>query len=289
MRDTYRSSFPSGGVGRFFTLLLVPRAGAVFGPAWAVLCGALASGRWRWERDALLGFVLTLFIVEVLWSTWRALLIDLDWEAAPPMPERGDPMPSLPYVMPRSPLGRFLRWAGRVRRWVREELPPERRGALLSLIAIPFAVLLLSALVNRQVLILSFAALALIGLEWRCARGTSAPRAVVEIALGWVGGHLSMGELSWASPVMACCYALSYQGAFSLGRNYALPFIVGGQAAAATLLFTRGTTGAVIVSLLIVPQLLLATQLTEIGVREWYLRRIAPFVALSMAVAAWTL
>ncbi len=277
----------SGGVGRFLTLLLVPRAGAVFGPAWAVLCGAWASGGWQWERDKLVGLVLTLFIVEVLWSTWRALLVDLEWGKAYPLPTRGDPMPVLPYVVPGSPLGRLLRWGGRVRRWMREVLPSERRGALLSLLIIPPAGLFLSALVNRQIVLLSIATLALGVLEWRCARRTGALRAVVEIAFGWIGGHLSVAQPGWASFVLACCYALSYQGAFSLHRPRGLAFLIGGQAAAAALLLTRSPVGAAVVVMLVIPQLLLATQLAGQDREEWYLRRVAPLVALSMAAAAW--
>ncbi|MFX1355541.1 MAG: hypothetical protein ACFFGP_16425, partial [Promethearchaeota archaeon] len=205
---------PSQAVGRAVTLLLIPSGSAVaLGPAWSVLCGTWAAGNWRWESDALLALLLTIFVAEVLWSTWRAQLVDMDWKSflvAHPLPAPGDPVPGPPYTTPWSPLGRlFGRWA-QVRRWLHETVSVERRGALLTLPILPLLILLLSATIGWQTLILSLAALSLSLIEWLVARrgGThKALQAGLEIGLSWLAGHVVFGQLTWVSFALACCYA----------------------------------------------------------------------------------
>lgn len=288
---------PSQAVGPTVTLLLVPTGSAIaFGPVGAVLCGACAAG-WRWESDALLSLGWAVFIAEVLWGTWRAHLVDMQWGAyiaAHPLPPRGASPPGLPYTTPWSPLGRLLNGWGRLRRWMREELPVERRGALLTLPILPPLILLLSALVGWQMLVLSLAALSLSLVEWRFARrgqATLALRAGMEIGLSWLAGHAAFGPLTWASFVLACCYALAYQGLLSLDderRPWSLGLLYGGQGAALVLLLLgHATWGAAAVGILLAPQLLLLSRSQAGGWRAWYVRRAAPFALAAMVIAAW--
>jgi hypothetical protein len=300
-------------VGRTVTLMLVPTGSTVpFGPVWAALCGAWASGSWRWEGHVLLALVMALFIAEALWSTWRAQLIDMDWAnyvAAHPLPPPGGPASGLPYTTPWSPLGRLhSRWA-QVRRWMVETLPIERRGALLALPALPPLILLLSALVGWQMLVLSVAALSLALIEWliaRRGRAHIAPRAALEIGLSWLAGHAALGQLSWESFTLACCYSLAYQGILSLSaapedrmseqrqghaaRPWSLALFYGGQVAATIALLLRerrALWAATAMGVLLAPQLLLLSgfEIDERG--AWYVRRAAPFAMLAMAIAAW--
>lgn len=291
-------------LGRTVTLLLIPSGSAVpLGPLWAVLCGAWASDAWRWQRDPLLALVLTIFTAEVLWSTWRAQLIDIDWEndlVTHSLPARGDALPTLPYTTPWSPLGRFLGGWGRIRRWLRETLSIERRGALIALLALPPIILLLSGVIGLHMLALSGAALSLSVIEWRVARRGQAHRALqagLEIGLSWLAGHTVFGSLTWTSFVLACSYALAYQGALSLGRSnraWSLALLYGGQAAAALWLLLPGYASpagaayaALGMALLLVPQLLLLSGFEANGREAWYLRRAAPFMMAAMALAAW--
>ena len=263
---------------------------------WAALCGAWAAGNWRWKANRLPSLVLVLFLTEVLWSAWRALLVDMRWAeyvATHPLPRQGDPLPGLPYTTPWSPLGRLLGWAGRVRRWMRETLPVERRGALTTLPILPPLILVLAAAAGQQMFILSLAALALSAIEWRVSQHGKAHKSLqagLEIGLSWLAGHIVFGPLTWVSFTLACCYALAYQGALSLEskrRSWALALMYGGQVSAlALLIWLRYPLPAVAVGLLCAPQLLLVAGL--VGNREaWYLRRAAPFIMLSMLVAAW--
>jgi hypothetical protein len=224
----------------------------------------------------------------------------MDWTnyfAARPLPARGDPMPGLPYTTPWSPLGRFLGRIGQVRRWLRETLPIERRGALLTLPILPPLILLLSAAISWQMLVLSLAALSLSLTEWFVARRGQTHKALqagLEIGLSWLAGHAALGPLTWVSLTLAICYALAYQGALSLGdsrRLWSLALFCGGQLAATIVLILQerplAALAAGALGLLLTPQLLLLAGL-EIDDRGiWYLRRAIPFFMIAMSVAAW--
>ena len=316
--------------GHTVTFLIAPtNVQTALGPALSMLCGALASGNWQWQVDRLLDLVLVLFIAELLWSSWRAILIDMDWPsyiAAHPLPESGDAVLMPPYTTPWSHVGRlFARWA-RLRRWMRQTLPVERASALLTLPILPPVIIVLSATISTPILMLSVAVLALTTMEWRLARigkkASASLRASVEIGASWLAGHLVFGQLTWPSLALATCYALVYQGTLCLAsadgrfpvvlnrratavhprdlgsarRLWALLLIYGGQAAALALLVALGhPLAAIALGLFGAPQLLLAPLRvtspldTTDGRNLWYLRHSAPFLILSMVVAAWAI
>ena len=317
---------PSQAVGRTVTLLLVPTGPAVpFGPMWAVLCGACAAARWQWKSayeslliwlsdvlyspnvlyplNTLVALLLTVFIAEALWSTWRALLIDGCWarHSTPgALLARGDPMPRPLYTAPWSPIGRFLgRWS-QTRRWRGEALPVETGSALFTLPILPPLTLLLSAVVGRHLVILSLAALSLSLIEWLVARrGQShdALRAALQIGLSWLAGHTVFGQLTWSSFTLACCYAIAYQGALCLGKGtpspdrdrrlWSLALLYGGQIAALVLLvLLEQPLAATVVGLLLAPQLLLLSRLETGEQNIWYLQRAIPFLMVAMPIAA---
>jgi hypothetical protein len=312
-------------VGRTLTLVMLPtRPAAALGPAWAALCGACVSGHRLWTHAdrlpalgatdsfdlvrspylvALAALILTLFLAEILWSTWRALLIDMDWPAyvaQHPLPALASPVPKPLYVTPWSPLGRILRKWDQVRRWARETLPPERQGALLTLPILLPLILLVSAAAGERVFILSLAVLALTGTEWlvaRRGRGHAALQAGLEIGLSWLAGHVALGQLTWSSLTLACCYAIAYQGALSSSdptlpstsrRSWSLGLFFGGQAAAiALLVLLQHPLAATLASILVAPQLLLLPRLETSQGNLHYLKRAVPFLMLAMPLAAW--
>jgi hypothetical protein len=170
---------------------------------------------------------------------------------------------------------------------------------LLALPILPVLILLLSALVGWQVLALSMAALALILIEWRMVRrgvAQDALRAGLEIGLSWLAGHVVLAPLSAASLVLACCFALSYQGAFAYmraggcpeRRARALTFLFGGQAMGALVVLWQAPPtpawAALAIGLLQAPQLLLLSR-SEPAAR--HVRRAAPFLMVAMQIAAW--
>ncbi len=281
------------------TLMLWPtRVRVAWGPAWAVLCGALAVGSlWRleqwWQADRLLALLLTLLLAEVLWSSWRGILVDMRWAdllAAHPLPEHGYPVLVPPFTTPWSLLGRLLGDWARRRRWADQALSPEQRGAWMALPVLPPLIVVVSALGGPATFLLSLAALSLAVLEWRLGRGNrSCPglQAALEIGLSWLAGHLVFAPLTVESLVLACGYAVAYQGALMLlqGSYSRWPvWMYGGQAVAMGLLvLLRRPAAALAVGLLMAPQMLLLDDGYD---RVGLLRRAAPFVAAAMGVAA---
>lgn len=291
-------------VGRTITLLLDPtRTRVAVGPALAALCGALASNGWQWQAERLLKLLLVLFLVEGLWSTWRALLVDIDWPTLArthPPPTRGT-MPDLPYLTPWSPLGKIVSGWSRLHRWARESLPHLQGSALMTLPFLPVLTLALSALLGRPWLNLSLLALALSSLEWFSTRRQPwqpSLQAIVQIVSSWMAGHLVFAPLSNFSLTLACAYALSYQGGLYLNDSrctveqqpWALSLLFGGQIfAAGALAWREHTIAAMLLGLLLVPQLLLRWQLDTARPRTGYLSHAAPFIGAAMVIAAWAI
>lgn len=293
---------PTPAVGHTASLLLLPSRTVVpLGPAWAVLCGALAAGQWRWDGSKLLALVATLFVAEVLWSSWRAHLVSESWSSLVhehPLPPTSDPVYALPYTTPWSPLGCALRRWGQVRYWVRDVLPAQKSGSLLALIVLPPLILLLSVAISEEMLLLSIVALALVLIEWRIARHGlryCLPQAAVEIAISWLAGHVVFAPLDLPSLVLACCFAVAYQGALGLQRTgssdspraWSLGLFLGGQVAAAVAILPFSPAAAAGIGLLLAPQLLLLGRRLATGGPIRYLGQAAPFLMLAMALAAW--
>lgn len=297
---------PPPTLGRAFTLALLPAQSALaYGPAWSTLCGAWAAHSEGWTVDRLLGLAVTLIITELLWSSWRAQLIDADWPAYlvdHPLPAFGGRLLAFPYVLPTSPLGRALGFWGRVRRWARETLSLQRRGALVALPVLPVLILVFSALLGRPAVVLSAAALALILLEWQTSRRGQrheALRAGLEIGLSWLAGHLVLGTLTVPSLALACCYAIAYQGILRQGLSpltrptFSLALLLGGQAAAlgVVLWAVRPQVPLTVLGMgwLLAPQVLLLAAPQESRPAGAYWNRIVPFIMLAMLLAAWTI
>lgn len=314
-------------LGSSIGLLVLPgRSILALVPLWSVLCGAwMAYTRTTpnvqpapdvRSPQALLALLLAVSIVGVLWSTWRALLVDVDWtvcfEHYPlPAPKL---LSGLPYTTPWSPLGRLFARSDQLRRWS-QDVPVEIRSAWYTLLVLPALILVLSALAGWPLTVLSIAALALSLIEAHTSRRSrrrgeqsgqahTALRAGMQVGLGWLAGYVTLAPLTWDAVALACCYAIAYQGTLQLAqpilkpdqRNRALLLLYSGQASALALLalLARPLT-AVFAAFLLAPQWLL---LAVFGARQdssggpqpahkWYLQRALPFCMLAMLAAAW--
>jgi len=287
------------------TLLLSPtRAAISLGPAWAVLCGAIAAQRWQWQGSTLLALAVSALIAEVLWSSWRAHL-RTDWRAvlaSHPLPPRRRLAVSLPYTKPSSPLGRALGRLQQVWRWTREA-PAEQSAVFVAALVLLPVTLVLAALVGRQMFLLSLAAQALALIEWRTHHHGHAGhvfQASIEILLPWLAGHTMLAPITPTSLLLACCFGLTYQGALGLetvhqetgsSRSWSLFLFFAGQAIAATALLFAPTSHARFlvagIGLLLAPQALLLVYAEKATEQPSFLRRAVPFVMVSMAIAAW--
>jgi len=171
------------------------------GPAWACLCGVVASDDFGWQGEDWLRLALLLLLVDGGWGTLWAALGSTNW-AAPLRRWRnwrfGDPATPLPYALPGSPGDRASRWLGQLRTWWCDVLWPACGPALSAIVvALPVTVVL-GALLGPELLLLSAAAFAVmqLGLAWEGGRGDVTPEwdGVVAVALPWLAGHGAFGE-----------------------------------------------------------------------------------------------
>ncbi len=173
-----------------------------FGPGWAAICGAIASGGLAWSIDKLSALVLGVVLVDpLLQGVWTALeaLADAiarrsglqpgDRPGQPTSTEHGQPAARLPYVMA------WDRW--------RKTIWP----VLLALIVGPPLVAAIALRLGHSapLLVAASAVLVLVALAlsgpdtafWRLTR------AAVEVGLGWAMGYSAVAVVGWAPPADA--------------------------------------------------------------------------------------
>jgi hypothetical protein len=286
-----------------------------------VLCGALVARNSkkllaiRPEAEALASLALALFIVQVLWSTWQTLLVDGQpaqiaqrTVSAQRTEQHSEPKAlRLPYTTPRSPLARLVHW------WQTSAPTPSAR---LTQLIVPLLILVLSAIVSWQMTVLSLAAALLSLVERRVARAGSdhyALQAGTLLGLGWLAGHSAFAPLKWTSLILACCYAITYQGALYFANalkerevallggtdsgpnrppSWPLFLLYAGQGAALTLLAVLGRPlAATLLGVLLAPQWLLLAQLAlySPSTHRPYIQSAIPFVMIAMLIAAWAI
>jgi hypothetical protein len=195
----------SGGLIRLRTRLTEPTTW--LGPAWACLCGVIASGGFDWQDGYLIRLALLILLVDGGWGTLWAALGGTDW-ATPLRRWRdwhlGEPGPALPYTLPNSPGDHVSRCLGQLRAWRRNVLWPTCGPAISSVVVALPVTILLGTLLGPELLLLSAAALAVaqLGLAWEGGRGATAPGwdAIVAVALPRLAGHIAT-RLDWRWPL----------------------------------------------------------------------------------------
>ena len=196
------------------------------GPAWAVVCGIVASGAFAWSGRDLMIAVLAIMLVDGAWATVWWGLVETDWSAALSRWSAispGQPLRLLPFAQPASPAERTQRWLARFIAWWRSELWP-RAGSPLSSVMVSLGLsMALSAVIGWPALALSLAALALTqaGLLARRMRGRapSVAHGFLDVGLAWALGHAALGSLSLLSAGMAIIFSVSYAAALELTHS----------------------------------------------------------------------
>jgi len=256
------------------------------GPAWAALCGVVASGGFHWREGGFLRLALLILLVDGGWGTLWAALGSTDW-AKPLRRWRnwrfGDRAAVPPYTLPGAPGDRLSRWLGQLRAWWRDILWPTC-GPAVSAAAIALPVTgILGALLGPKLLLLSLAALATmqLGLAWR---GFDA---AIAVAFPWLAGHVAFGALTPGSAGLALLLTLAWGAAWYAEGPRGRALGVGGQLLAAALLVAlRRPLAAGVLTLLLVPQLALLPWLPDRHT-SWYSRHTRPWLMAAMLIAAW--
>lgn len=267
------------------------------GPAWATLCGVVASGGFGWQAEDWLRLALLVLLVDGGWGTLWAAVGRTEW-AAPLRRWRhwrfGERVVTPPYTFPGSPGDRASHWVGQLRAWWRDVLWPACGPALSAIVvALPVAAVL-AALLGSELLLLTMVALVVmqLGLAWEGGRGSVAPGwdAVISVMLPWLAGHAAFGLLSLPSAALALAFTLAWGTAWRANSGLGRALGIGVQFLAVVLLIIlHHPLPAAGVSLLLVPQLALLPWLQRGQPVSWYVDHTRAWLMAAMVLAAWAL
>jgi hypothetical protein len=274
-------------------------SGLWLGPIWAIVCGIVASGGWKWDPASLLQVALLFFLVEGAWATLWAAAAETDW--ATPAKQWGKSnavrAPALPYTQPDAPGDRALRWYSDTVEWWREHLRPSI-GRTASTIVLCIALgAALSAVLGWPAMALSAAAAATVQLGVIVGRGTGQPlpalKATLEIGLVWLAAYMIFAPMTVTSMQTVTSALL----ALVKGGQRATLWNASQFAVAALLMLLRQPVAALAVFFIVIPQLLLepivrrgqspASNTDASGV--WFVRSAQAWLMLGMFLAALTI
>ena len=267
------------------------------GPAWAALCGAVASGWLTLSGENLLFLLIALFLADALWGTLWHLIAEGDWfvsSANGTSQVQEASLAALPYTAPGSSSYRIFGRLSRMRTWRRAVFWPRLGPALLGLVVALPLTLVLAIILGQRVIILTMAALAIMVLALiRVRRHSELPlslRAILEMGLAWLAGHTAFGPLTLWSFLLATLYAVAYHSCLKLATNSGKRWLtllkVSQGAVIALLIYLRQPVVAGVVGLLLLPQMLLQPFLDQSEMELWYLRRAGPFLMAGILLAA---
>ena len=156
-----------GAEGRLLTLQ-VRSAGTRtwLGPAWAVLCGAVASGGLELHWQTLVGLLFVVLLADVFLGTVWDLARDDQWSQVRGRknnPGSDHAVPALPYTLPGSVAHRLLgSFSDRLALW-RSTVWPQAGDSILGLGFCGFSALLIGAMLGVVPFLLAVIALGIAG------------------------------------------------------------------------------------------------------------------------------
>ena len=278
--------------GQFLRFQIPARSRVLWlSPAWAVLCGLIASSAFVWTgRDVLIA-ALAVIIADGEWATQWWGLVDTDWRqlfanwngiAVTRTEGR--------LALRGSPADRSQHNLARLRAWWQAGGREQAGTPLISALAALALGVVLSAVISWQVLALTFAAFAVtqIALILRLhGRPVNWLHGFVAIGLTWMLGHAAFGELTLLSAFAAVVFAFVYaalldlaQGASATRRWLLLQLIL-----VVVLIWLQQPIAALALIALLVAQALLATAMHSLDfarAAQWWLMLAMLVVALGI-------
>jgi hypothetical protein len=260
-------------------------------PAWAVLCGLIASGAFVWTgRDVLIA-ALAVVIADGAWATQWWGLVDTDWRRLLATWNAVAVAPSeSPLALRGSPADRSQHGLAHWRAWWQAGGREQAGTPLFSALAALALGVVLSAVIGGQALALTLAAFALtqLALILRLhGRATNWPHGLVAIGLTWMLGHAAFGELTVLSALAAVIFSLVYAALLDLAqgaataRRWLLPQLI----LVIVLIVLQQPIATVALIALLVAQALLATVLHRLDfarAAQWWLMLAMLVVALGI-------
>lgn len=275
------------------------------GPAWAALCGAVASRQLAIDWHSVLPLFATLLVVDSFLGTAWSVAESDRWtvdEAEADNPGREPGLPALPYTLPGSSSYRFRRFLTEtISRW-RTTLWPLWGSSVLDLTLSSAFALLVAALLGFGPLVLTIVALLVTVCRLVLLRsqqaGTLALGSCVLAGLPWLMGYAAFGQVTFSTGrrgvmvalLLAGLYALAFYSYQLLSRERAARGAVllnlAQAATAGVLVIQKQPILAGMVGLLLLPQVLLQGALVSGCDGMWYLRRVQVFTMGAMMAAA---
>ncbi len=212
--------------GQLLRLQIPARARALWiAPAWAVVCGIVASSGFLWTwREGLIA-ALALVLADGAWATMWWGFADLDWpqvRASWQVTRVEAAFPVLPLTQPGSPAHRSQYWLAHFKAWWAVGGNAQAGSPLISAAFALMLGVLLSAVIGWEAVALTLAALALtqIGLiqSWR-GRTAHLAHGLLNIGLAWLLGHAAFGSLTVLSVLLAFLFSIAYAGALDLAQG----------------------------------------------------------------------
>lgn len=271
--------------GHFIRIQIPARSRALWlSPAWAVLCGLIASNAFVWTgRDVLIA-VLAVLLADGAWATAWWGLVETDWPRLLALWSQVTPEPihqPWPLARPGSPADRAQHWLARTRVWWRLVLWPEASTPVLSALVSSGLAIVLSAIIGWPALTLSLGAFALtqIGvlLEHQHGRASHVARGALDVGLAWALGHAAFGTLTLLSAGVAALFAVAYGSSVDLAR--------GGQQARWWLLPQL----AIVVSLVAIQQPLAAFAVISLLIAQALLATVRRGLSFAQGAQVWLL
>jgi hypothetical protein len=290
-------SYPARPVlGRLIALDLRPtRPLTLVGPAWAALCGAIASGGLDWRGQSLLVFVLSVLLCDTLLGAWRALWLHADWRVALP---RNLASARVWLILPDDTTAAFLPrvWRITTRRiaFARNVIWPLIGSEIIGMLIAGILAVCIAAMLSPAALALTAVAmlLALVEGEVSGERGMSLC-ALIEMALPWLIAQSAFGYFSWLSLAFVALFTLIYRALLELTgarRERWLWWNNVPQLAIVLILFASNTpVGAGVVALGLLAQALWQTRFRMDRDGRAYVQRIQSYVLLAMLVVSMSL
>jgi hypothetical protein len=291
MEDSYGSARPVAG--RLVALDFLPaRPLTLLGPAWAALCGALASGGLLSKNQSFLYIVLILLLCDALLGAWRARWLHADWRTALPHNlSRAQIWLALPDDSAESAFTRISRFVSRRIRFVRSVIWPLIDSEIIGMLIAGTLAICIAVVLGLVPTILTGVALGLALIEGQLdIKVGAALRAVYELTLPWLIAQSALGSLSWLSIIFVLFFTLIYMALLDLSstrkeRRVVLSNLT--QLAIVLLLIVTNTPAAAgIVGLGLLAQVLWQTRFRLDRDGRTYAQRVQSYILVAMLVAA---
>ncbi len=282
-------------LGRRIALELRPaRPLTWLGPAWATVCGGVASGALEISGETFLRIAIAIILADPILGAWRVAWVNTDWRAPlrawHPTPTRSWLL--LPYARLDSPAARLSQWISSRAKFWNSALWPEVGHALSALGVSGLIALTIALVLGMHAFVLTLLALLLAPVETEL--GTHGmgqwARAIGEVGAAWLIGHAAFAPLTWDSLLLALAFAGIYRGLLSVAGSRETAFALANfsQIVVVAVLVARSALlNAGFVSIGIIAQCLWQAAARQLeALHSTYLSRVQWFILAAMLVAA---